>query len=59
MTEWQDAALSLISERMTVQIAMEDICARIGATRGSLYWHFTSRDDLLQSALQRWETLSA
>lgn len=56
VTEWQDAALSLISERMTVQIAMEDIGARVGATRGSLYWHFTSRDDLLLSALQRWET---
>lgn len=55
VAEWQDAALSLISERMSVQIAMEDICARVGATRGSLYWHFTSRDDLLQSALQRWE----
>ena len=31
--------------------------ARLGATKGSFYWHFRNRDALLEAALQRWERL--
>src|SRR3546814_1046560 len=28
-----------------------------GVTKGSMYWHFPSRDALLQAALERWESV--
>ena len=29
--------------------------ATLGVTRGSFYWHFGSRDELLEAVLERWE----
>ena len=34
---------------------MEPLARRLGVTKGSFYWHFPSRDALLQAALERWE----
>ena len=36
-------------------IAVEPIAARLGATKGSFYWHFANRDALIEAALARWE----
>ena len=36
-------------------VAVEPLAARLGATKGSFYWHFRNRDAMLEAALQRWE----
>ena len=36
-------------------VAVEPMARRLGVTKGSFYWHFPSRDALLQAALERWE----
>jgi AcrR family transcriptional regulator len=36
-------------------VAIEPLAARLGVTKGSGYWHFASRDELLRRALARWE----
>lgn len=36
-------------------MAVEPLAARLGATKGSFYWHFSNRDALLEAALLRWE----
>lgn len=36
-------------------VAIEPIAARLGATKGSGYWHFANRAALVEATLQRWE----
>jgi len=54
-TDWAAAALDLIAEEGVRAVAVEPLARRLGVTKGSFYWHFPSRDALLQAALERWE----
>jgi AcrR family transcriptional regulator len=36
-------------------VAVEPLSKVLGATRGSFYWHFSSRGDLVRAALGLWE----
>ena len=53
--DWAQAALDLIAEQGVAAVAVEPLARRLGVTKGSFYWHFPSRDALLQAALERWE----
>ncbi|GAA1823940.1 TetR/AcrR family transcriptional regulator [Luedemannella flava] len=53
--DWIDAALAAIAEGGVPAVAVEPLAARLGATKGSFYWHFANRDALLDAALARWE----
>jgi YbgC/YbaW family acyl-CoA thioester hydrolase len=52
---WAAAALRAIGERGVAGVAIEPIAARLGATKGSFYAHFSHRDALLEAALALWE----
>ena len=52
--DWTRAALLAIAEGGTGAVAVEPLAARLGATKGSFYWHFRSRSDLLAAALATW-----
>ncbi|MEY3069401.1 MAG: hypothetical protein RLZZ456_1100, partial [Pseudomonadota bacterium] len=54
--DWQQAALDALSEGGLQNIAIEMIAKRLGVTKGSFYWHFESRDALIQAALELWES---
>jgi len=54
-TDWERAALELIAERGVQALAIEPLARRMGITKGSFYWHFASREALLEQALRRWE----
>lgn len=54
--DWAQAALDLIAEHGVAAVAVEPLARRLGVTKGSFYWHFPSRDALLQAALERWES---
>lgn len=56
--DWADAALTAMGEGGIAAVAVEPLAARLGATKGSFYWHFTNRDALIEAALERWEELS-
>src|SRR5690606_6770697 len=49
--DWAQAALDLIAEHGVASVAVEPLARRLGVTKGSFYWHFPSRDALLQAAL--------
>ncbi|WP_066097347.1 TetR/AcrR family transcriptional regulator [Xanthomonas massiliensis] len=53
--DWAQAALDLIAEQGVGAVAVEPLARRLGVTKGSFYWHFPSRDALLQAALEKWE----
>ena len=55
--DWAQAALELIAEQGVAAVAVEPLARRLGVTKGSFYWHFPSREALLQAALERWETV--
>jgi AcrR family transcriptional regulator len=59
--DWQEAALDVIREGGLDALAVEHLARRLGVTKGSFYWHFHDRDDLLAAALGSWadSTLAA
>jgi AcrR family transcriptional regulator len=53
--DWAEAALQLIAEAGLGALTVEALAARLGVTKGSFYWHFKGRSELLAAALDRWE----
>jgi AcrR family transcriptional regulator len=53
--DWVAAALGAIADGGLAAVGVEPLAARLGATKGSFYWHFKNRDALLEAAIQRWE----
>lgn len=53
--DWEQAALMLIAEKGISGLAVEPLARRLGITKGSFYWHFPGRRELLEAALLRWE----
>jgi len=54
-TDWEQGALKMIAEQGVAALAVEPLARRMGVTKGSFYWHFDSRESLLENALRRWE----
>jgi AcrR family transcriptional regulator len=53
--DWITAALVAIADGGLAAVGVEPLAARLGATKGSFYWHFENRDALLGAAISRWE----
>lgn len=53
--DWARAALEAIAEGGVAGVAVDRLARRLGASRGSFYWHFTDRGALVDAALERWE----
>jgi AcrR family transcriptional regulator len=53
--DWIEAALDAIARGGLKAIAIEPLAARLGVTKGSFYAHFSSRDELVEAALDSWE----
>ncbi|MGM1058095.1 TetR/AcrR family transcriptional regulator [Saccharothrix sp. Mg75] len=53
--DWTAVALEALAAGGVAAVAVEPLAARLGATKGSAYWHFADREDLLGATLERWE----
>jgi AcrR family transcriptional regulator len=53
--DWVTAALAALGEGGVAAVAVEPLATRLGTTKGSFYWHFPSREALLEAALAAWE----
>jgi AcrR family transcriptional regulator len=53
--DWLDLAFALLARRGIGAVSVLDLSERLGVSRSSFYWHFRSRDGLLDALLQRWD----
>jgi AcrR family transcriptional regulator len=53
--DWTQAALEALAEDGLAAVAIDPLARRLGATKGSFYWHFANRDDLIAATLELWE----
>ncbi len=53
--DWIAAALHTLVEEGVDSVKVFRLADRLGVTRGSFYWHFKSRDELLGTLLEAWE----
>jgi AcrR family transcriptional regulator len=54
--DWANAALEAMADGGVAAVAVEALAPRVGASKGSFYWHFQDRGALLEAALHLWET---
>jgi AcrR family transcriptional regulator len=54
-SDWAEAALQLVAEAGLGALTVSALASRLGVTKGSFYWHFKGRAELLSAALARWE----
>lgn len=52
---WSLAALKAMRSGGVRAVRVEPIARKLGVTKGSFYWHFTDRDELVGAALSLWE----
>lgn len=52
---WSEAALGVIAREGIDAVAVEPLARGLGATKGSFYWHFADRADLVAAAVAHWE----
>ena len=51
---WIAAALDILIRYGVERVKVLPLAGRLGVTRGSFYWHFKNRKDLLDSLLEFW-----
>lgn len=51
---WIKAGLVVLGESGVEAVRVEPLAKRMQVTKGSFYWHFKNRDDLLDSILAEW-----
>jgi AcrR family transcriptional regulator len=54
--DWLREALNLLGEKGLKSITFESLCKRLKLTKGSFYWHFKGRAELLSGMAERYAT---
>jgi AcrR family transcriptional regulator len=55
--DWIAAAWEMLGESGVEGVRVEPLAKRLGVTKGSFYWHFKGRQDLLDALVDRWFTI--
>ncbi len=51
---WIDAATEVLVDRGIDNVRVDVLAGELAVTRGSFYWHFRDREDLLRQVLKAW-----
>ncbi|MEM8675925.1 MAG: TetR/AcrR family transcriptional regulator [Cyanobacteria bacterium P01_G01_bin.67] len=54
-TDWIDAGWVLMANKGVAAVKVEVLARQLEVSKGSFYWHFKNRQELLEGILQRWE----
>ncbi|MCA1298610.1 TetR/AcrR family transcriptional regulator [Stappia indica] len=52
--DWIDAATTILVRENVRGIKIDTLCKMLGVTKGSFYWHFATRNELLVALLSNW-----
>lgn len=52
--DWVSAAWKMLGEAGVDGVRVEPLAKKLGVTKGSFYWHFKDRQQLLDALLDRW-----
>lgn len=52
--DWIAAATEVLVDQGIDHVRIDVLAGQLGVTRGSFYWHFRDREDLLRRVLQAW-----
>ncbi|NER78580.1 MAG: TetR/AcrR family transcriptional regulator [Leptolyngbya sp. SIO1D8] len=55
--DWIRQGLKVLAQGGVETVRVEPLAKLMGVTKGSFYWHFKNRGDLLAAILQEWVTL--
>ncbi len=55
---WVDAATEVLVDQGIDHVRVDVLATQLGVTRGSFYWHFRDREELLRRVLQAWRERS-
>lgn len=53
--DWLRAAQTRLSDKGIESVRVEILARDLGVSKGSFYWHFRDRNELLEKLLARWE----
>ena len=53
--DWIEAAIEVLADQGVAGLRVEVLAKNFGVTKGSFYWHFKDRQDLLNAVLQEWK----
>ncbi|KGH46888.1 MULTISPECIES: TetR/AcrR family transcriptional regulator [Modestobacter] len=56
--DWVHAGFAAVIDSGIEALAVEPLAARMGTTKGSFYWHFADRAELVTAVLDVWEQLA-
>jgi len=54
VNDWTDRALALLMDEGVGAIKISRLCADLGVTKGSFYWHFADLAALMEAITERW-----
>ncbi|MES2051268.1 MAG: TetR/AcrR family transcriptional regulator [Pseudomonadota bacterium] len=54
-SDWVRAGMKILAQSGVDMVLIPPLAKELGVTKGSFYWHFTSRDDLLLKLIEEWK----
>jgi len=55
-SDWIEAAITMLAEDNVEALRVDTLAEKLGVTKGSFYWHFKGREDLLSGVLDAWRS---
>jgi AcrR family transcriptional regulator len=57
-SDWVEAAIEVLVASGVADLKIERLAAALGVSKGSFYWHFSNREDLLKRVLDEWSRVA-
>ncbi len=52
--DWVQAGFEILAEEGLISLKLDQLCARLGVTKGSFYWHFADMEGYRHALVEAW-----